>query len=322
MTEQPKKLAILHSRSTPPGGRHHMVSVIADNLSELGVEVIHLYGTGRFVPADAVFVHVDRSVVPRDVVRFAARYPRQINPLALDIRKRSFADGLLKAGDSYGGPVIVKSDLNYGGAPEFADLSLAERALAKAGRMLTRQPDIRILTKADYRVFPSLSDVPQGYFGAGNVVQKLMLEKDGEKNLLREYMFLGNRHFENVERSAGAIITEDEHVSCHPFEPHPRLLNMRRRLKLDYGKIDYVMIDGEPFIFDANKTMGLGDKAGTEDFGEGNRAMLRAFADEVLRILNDPDYRFHATIERRTGARGRKGRPARHPHAARTAARA
>lgn len=322
MTEQPKKLAILHSRATAPGTRHHMVSVIADDLAELGVEVVHLYGTGKFVPADAIFVHVDRSVVPEDVVRFAARYPRQINPLARDIRKRTFADGLLEPGDSYGGPVIVKSDLNYGGAPELTNRTLAERAMAKAGRMLTRQPEIRILTKSDYRVFPSLSDVPPGYFGLGNVVQKLMLEKDGEKNVLREYIFLGNRHFENVERSASEIITEDEHVSCQPFTPHPRLLNMRRRLKLDYGKIDYVMAGGEPFIFDANKTMGLGDKAGTEAFGEGNRAMLRAFAEELLLILSDPDYRFHATLERRAGGRGRKGRPARHPHAARTAARA
>ena len=70
--------------------------------------------------------------------------------------------------------------------------------------------------------------------------------------------------------------------------PHPRLLNLRHRMKLDYGKIDYVMIDGEPFIFDANKTMGLGSKAGTEAFGDGVNRMLKAFAEEIASSMEAP----------------------------------
>jgi hypothetical protein len=118
-----------------------------------------------------------------------------------------------------------------------------------------------------------------------------MLEKDGEKNLLREYMFLGNLHYENIERSSAEIITEDEHISCEPFVPHPRLLRLRRQLNLGYGKIDYVMVDGEPFIFDANKTIGMGSKGGSEGFGEGLRVMLKAFAEEINRSLRDPGVR-------------------------------
>lgn len=130
--------------------------------------------------------------------------------------------------------------------------------------------------------------MPAGYFSAGNVVQKLMLEKQDGKNVLREYIFLGDLHFENIELSASEIITEDEHVSCLPFTPHPRLLDMRRRLKLDYGKIDYVLVDGVPFIFDANKTLGLGEKSGTPEFGEGMHQMLRAFSGEICRMLDTP----------------------------------
>jgi len=35
-------------------------------------------------------------------------------------------------------------------------------------------------------------------------------------------------------------------------------LALREKLHLDYGKIDFVISDGKPFVFDANKTMGLG----------------------------------------------------------------
>ncbi|MDP1555551.1 MAG: hypothetical protein Q8L84_08840 [Hyphomonas sp.] len=287
MTERPKRLAILHSRAAPRGTRHHMIVVIADRLREMGIEVVDLYGTDHFVPADAVFVHVDISVVPPSLQRFAQRYPIRINAGACDIRKRRFADGLLARGSDYPAPVIVKSDLNYGGAPEFHELSLRDRAVRRARRMLAGQPRPRIVSKADYRIFPTLDSVPADYFTGDNVVQKLLLEKDGTKNLLREYMFLGDLHYENIERSDETIITEDEHVSCLPFTPHPRLRALRLKLGLDYGKIDYVMIGGEPFIFDANKTIGLGAKSQTDQFGEGVNEMLQAFAASLFSLLNN-----------------------------------
>lgn len=315
MAERLKKLAILHCRRTEPGGRHHMVSLIADDLAALGVEVVHLYGTSAYEPADALLVHIDLSRLPESVTRFSERYPRHINARALDIRKQSFADGLLKRGDRYDAPVIVKSDLNYGGVPEFISLSLAERAWAKAERLLLPGPSIRIQTKEDYRVFPSLADVPYGYFGRGNIVQKMLHERRGGKYVLREYLFLGNLHYENIEHSDGEIISEDEHVSCLPFTPHPRLIEMRRKLNLDYGKIDYVMVDGTPFIFDANKTMGLGAKAGTQGFGEGLRQMLRAFAGEIRRVLMDPEADFTLPAAE-AGARQLPSRSAQPPHRA------
>lgn len=287
MPDRPKRLVILHSRGTARGARHHMVMLISEFLDDLGVDVVHLCGTDRFVEADGIFVHVDLSVVPGHIRRFAQRYPKQINANASNIRKRVSVDGLLNRGDSYAGPVIVKSDLNYGGLPELKALTLSGRALRHLRRMLSGQPARTILTKADYRIFPSLGDVPPEYFTPDNVVQKLILEKDGEKNLLREYMFLGDLHYENIERSTAEIITEDEHISCEPFVPHPRLLRLRRQLNLGYGKIDYVMVDGEPFIFDANKTPGLGAWGGTDYFATDIKQMLLGFAEEICRTLQN-----------------------------------
>lgn len=278
-----KTLAILHKRTAPAGETPHMVSLIAQDLEAMGIEVVHLEDISTFVPADALLVHIDRSVLPAAVTRFAARYPRHVNAGALDIRKSTFADGLLSPGDAWPGPVIVKSDLNYGGMPEFSDLNMFQRGWRRISRVLSGDRTIRIVSKDDYRVFPSLADMPAGYFGPGNIVQKFLPEKDGDKNILREYFFLGDVHYENIERSSHAIIDEDEHVSCLPFTPHARLLETRRKLGLDFGKIDYVMVDGEPFIFDANKTPGLGNG---DYFQKHNRHMLKKFAEELSQIID------------------------------------
>lgn len=320
MQARRKKLAILHDEGAPRGSHQHMVGKIAEFLRAMDVEIVNLYGTGYFEPADAVFVHVDRSVVPAKMVRFARRFPEQINLNACDIRKRAFADGLLEPGDVYPAPVIVKSDLNYGGAPELASRSLLTRLTHRIARLATRTPRRLIAQKSDYRIFPALSDVPADYFTPDNIVQKLMLEKDGAKNVLREYIFLKSLHYENVEHSLSEIITEDEHISCLPFTPHPRLISLRRRLKLDYGKIDYVMVDGEPFIFDANKTLGLGDYGDSEQFAEDYQTMLKAFAEEIYRLLNESERRAGPATGSQSGDSEPKARSSRYPHAARTLA--
>ena len=320
MLSRRKKLAILHAEGTPRGTSHHMVVKIAEHLRRMDVEVIDLYGTGYFEPADAVFVHVDRSVVSPNLVRFARRFPVQINANATDIRKRSFVDGLLEPGAVYPGPVIVKSDLNYGGVPELVNRSLLQRVSDRLTRLVKRPAPRLIAQKSDYRIFPSLTDVPVDYFTPDNIVQKLMLEKAGTMNVLREYIFLGNLHYENIEHSLSEIITEDRNISCLPFEPHPRLAMLRRRLKLDYGKIDYVMVDGEPFIFDANKTLGMGELEDTEAFGHDFEEMLKAFSLEVYRMLNESGDRTNSVTGSRTGASKSKARVSRSPRAARTIA--
>jgi hypothetical protein len=52
-------------------------------------------------------------------------------------------------------------------------------------------------------------DVARHYFRNDYAVQKFMPENDGEKNVLREYILLGNLHHQNIEQSDQLIITED-----------------------------------------------------------------------------------------------------------------
>jgi hypothetical protein len=72
----------------------------------------------KLAPADILLIHVDLSVVPDEYLEFASRYPIALNKAAKDIRKSLISLNLVRAGDSYSGKVIVKTDLNYGGSPE------------------------------------------------------------------------------------------------------------------------------------------------------------------------------------------------------------
>jgi hypothetical protein len=72
-------------RSFDPAG--YLVHDLAQLWREDGLEVVYLYGTDRFVPADLALVHVDLSVVPEPYLEFAARYPIVLNGRVRDIRK-------------------------------------------------------------------------------------------------------------------------------------------------------------------------------------------------------------------------------------------
>tara|TARA_R110000744_G_scaffold15711_3_gene43551 strand:+ start:1735 stop:2655 length:921 start_codon:yes stop_codon:yes gene_type:complete len=289
MSNSKARLAIINELSYSPGDRRHMIVLIEEALEAMGVEIVHITKASGYVPADAVFVHIDQSIISPEARALALRYPVSINAYATDIRKFRYIDGLLGRDDSWDGPVIVKSNLNYAGMPERNAARqqgpIARRLLSRVANRLHRQSKYTIQSKEDYRIYPTLSDVPRHYFRNDYVVQKFMAENDGEKNVLREYIFLGDLHYQNIERSDKLIITEDEHVSCEPFEPHPHLLATRRKLGLDYGKIDYTLIDGEPFIFDANKTLGLGEYGDSEWLADDVAKMLRAFAGEVFRLV-------------------------------------
>ena len=289
MSNSKARLAIINELSYSPGDRRHMIVLIEEALEAMGVEIVHITKASGYVPADAVFVHIDQSIISPEARALALRYPVSINSYATDIRKFRYIDGLLGRDDSWDGPVIVKSNLNYAGMPERNAARqqgpIARRLLSRVANRLHRQSKYTIQSKEDYRIYPTLSDVPRHYFRNDYVVQKFMAENDGEKNVLREYIFLGDLHYQNIERSDKLIITEDEHVSCEPFEPHPHLLATRRKLGLDYGKIDYTLIDGEPFIFDANKTLGLGEYGDSEWLADDVAKMLRAFAGEVFRLV-------------------------------------
>jgi len=128
-----------------------------------GVRVTVSKGPNDPADADLAILHVDLTTVPADYLALVARYPRVINGRVGDISKRLISANLLRRTDDYAGPVIVKTNRNFGGT--------MEARLARQGPILTRcvqRLRDRLpwtwrswLPVADYRIFESLRQVPR-----------------------------------------------------------------------------------------------------------------------------------------------------------------
>lgn len=255
-------IAILfHECESNPEG--YIIHQLAEIWREAGHEIKYLFGTRYHDPADLLFVHVNLSVVPRAYFEFAARYPRAVNHRIADIRKSRISQLLVGPEDDWPGPVIIKSNLNYGGHPE-ALLSrnwLERRSpLARRIRAATRrwlQGDTPFAKSAEYRVLDNKTEIPPAWYSARNVViEKFLPELDEGRYRLRMHLGLGDRAVCVRLASHEPVIKAGNSTGTEDIEPHPQVAEWRRELGLDYGKIDYVVVDGEPILLDVNKTIG------------------------------------------------------------------
>ena len=70
------------------------------------------------------------------------------------------------------------------------------------------------------------------------------------------YLFLGDGERCSRLGSPESDLQGRRQPSAQPVEPHPAARAWREELGLDYGKIDYIVRDGEAILLDANKTTG------------------------------------------------------------------
>jgi hypothetical protein len=257
------RIAVLfHERQRETDARIYLVDRLARFWREDGHEVVYLFGTERFVPADLLLVHVDLSIVPERYFDFAARYPVILNGHVRDIRKSVTSRNLVRPGDGWDGPVIVKSDLNYAGLPErvLGRGVLARRSwtwwrIREAAARVARRDIVR--TWSDYRVFDRLDDVPEPWLHRPElVVERFLPELDGERYHIRTYLFLGDRGWCSRVGSARAVFKTDARAEVELVEPHPQVRAWRAEHRIDYGKFDYTFHAGEPELIDVSKTMG------------------------------------------------------------------
>jgi hypothetical protein len=277
-----QRIAILrHEKAEYMSGKR-VIDLLADYWREDGYNVIFLYGTKHFVPADLLFVHVDLSVVPDAYLTFAKRYPMIINGDIKDIRKETFSQNLLKRGDSWNGPVIVKTNKNYAGLPELlhkrqkGTMGYIHQKLRRTRmRMNVEWIEPTINEPADYPIYRHLREVPRLYFYHSDlIIQKFMPEIENGLYCLHNMHFLGDRLSCLRMKSKNRIVNMGTAQETEwNTEPHPKLVALRDRIGLDYGKFDYVIVDGQPILLDINKTVGW---PGSE-FIEDNRNEMMAY---------------------------------------------
>jgi hypothetical protein len=265
MTEQcQKKIAVLFHENGRTRTQNYVVSYLAELWREEGLDVVFVFGTQKFVPADLAILHLDLSVVPDEYLEFAQQYPIVLNEKVKDIRKSSFSNHLLHPGDDYDGKVIVKSDLNFAGASErYLNNRFIPTLLSRFERWLGY---IRFAGKPiwphfnsplDYLILDDYRQIPENWFERKDiVVEKFLPEMDDGQYCIRNYNFLGDRSTCVLRKGTHPIVNSATATSMTPIEVHPEIVELRRKLNFDYGKFDYLINDGVPLLLDINKTPG------------------------------------------------------------------
>lgn len=240
--------------------RYHVFQ-LAPHWQSDGHEVVPVFGTARFVPADVALLHIDLSVVPERYRDFAARYPLCMNRHIGDIRKSRVSRYAVKPGDGWNGAVILKSDLNAAGGPDRINAGRWQRALGSARRHLLALAGRRATNSvADYRVFAHVDDIPAGLARHPDAfIERFLPEREGDLYLTRSMVFVGTAFTCQLLRSPDPIVRISNAVSVEECEPHPDMVRLSHEMGYDYGKFDYVMHDGRPVLIDANKTTGSAD---------------------------------------------------------------
>jgi hypothetical protein len=273
------RIAILfHENECGRRLERYYITHLANHWREDGHNVDMVFGP-EVVPADIAVVHVNLSVVPDAYLEAAARYPVSVNGRVGDIRKTTVSANLVREGDGYNGPVIVKANLNYGGRPERL---LAAHPPGRFRRRLSRlrshlKGSVHMGSQDEYRVYESFAEVPGSCFhDDGVVVEKFIPERDGDYYVIHNCHFLGDRVTGSCLWSQDPIITQQNIERSEREDSHPGIVALREAMGFDYGKFDYVMRDGEPILIDANKT------TGAEDTTEPRKLERRRFMAEGL----------------------------------------
>jgi len=273
----PIRVAVIHhERESPESPNTYLMDRISKRWQQWGYDVQQVYGPDEFVPADLAVLHVDLSVTPEPYLRLAARYPSAINAGLRDIRKRTISQNLVSSDDGYEGSVIVKTDLNSGGRPEALGGQAAppppgrlqrwKRQLGiwapfakRLKRRLCARDPFAIYDPSDYLVCRKRAEVPRDVFGDPRlVVEKFLPERHGRRFFHRRYYFLGDAERNEVWSSRIAVNAGDLSADKIWTAPVPRQLReLHSRLGADFGKIDYVIRDGQVTVFDVNRTPGL-----------------------------------------------------------------
>ncbi len=197
--------------------------------------------------ADVAFLHIDCTHVPAEYVEATRRYRRVVNGRTGDVSKRALSQQLVTDPASYAGPVIVKTNRNSGGYPEARHASIAR----ERGEAI--EP-VRYMKDA-YPVFPSARHVPASVFADPElVVEKFLPEKDERGYYVRYWVFLGDKERCSRYLEARPIVKGDQAIERVPVPVPDEVRAVRRRLNLDYGKIDFVLHEGRAVVIDVNRT--------------------------------------------------------------------
>jgi hypothetical protein len=229
--------------------RSFLVRILSEHWVSRGHEVVVHAGPDGAPAADVGILHVDATVVPREYLDALGGCRVVLNGATLDIGKRTYSENLVTAFDPWADPVIVKTDANAGGIPEWLHESIAR----ERGTPLPGPARKRLVGR--YPVFPSFAEVPLPLrLDPELVVERFLPERDPRGYASRHYLFLGDR--ERCTRLVGPhpVVKAADAIERTHVEVPEAIRAWRRKLGFDYGKLDFVVHEGQSVLIDANRT--------------------------------------------------------------------
>jgi RNA polymerase sigma factor (sigma-70 family) len=148
-------------------------------------------------------------------------------------------------------------DINAFGAKEFRALSRWSGPHLR--RRLSKVVPWRwagCLPKKDYPILDDVSQVPRWVWERSDlIVERFIPERDGDDFVLRCWLFFGEQEY-SVKLFSHHPVVKVGGIHRHEYlhEVPDSLREARRALGFDFGKFDYVMVDGQAVLLDANKT--------------------------------------------------------------------
>jgi len=147
--------------------------------------------------------------------------------------------------------------VNFAGAKIFFS---AKRTLAWLNKKKSSSDwqKINCMECEDYQVFSSLKEVPEAVFhNPWLVVERFLPERQNGIYYLRVYQFCGDQGYCARWGSPHPIVKRRNIISREEVAIPEEVVAVRRELGMDYGKLDFVIHEGRPIVFDANRTPGL-----------------------------------------------------------------
>lgn len=254
-----------------------MMKPILDLMVARGHSVRYCSDPAHLPKGDLLILRVDATRVPQAFLDAAASFDVTVNGTVADISKTTLSQIRVNRGSVWDGPVIVKSDLNCGGAPE---ANINRRARRHGNPAPFPEPSVI----KNYPIYDDISLVPEDTWADPElVVERFVPEIHPDGFGLRTYIFCGPAERCALHISEEKIVKATRIVRFEPAPIPPALRALREQLGFDYGKFDFVMRDAKPILLDANKTpagvTGRGSvakriAAGNQALAEGLESLL------------------------------------------------
>ena len=229
-------------------GASHLVDTLVIAWKRAGYRVVEHFGFSNPPPADLLFLHVDKTILPEEYLQCTASYQTVINGRVTDISRRRYSTILLNSESLHTGPVIVKTNANYGGIPEFVG----------TGKESFSWERTSVLNPRSYPIFAGVCDVPAGVWKNPRlVVEKFIPEFQDGYFYVRYWTFLGEANLTGRIGSRHPIVKFSHcETPDTPVAIPDRLRIVRKNLGLDYGRFDFVVHGDYFYLLDVNKTQG------------------------------------------------------------------